>query len=224
MDVPSALVWRQRTDLSEAVIDASSSAICVLDQAGHIVRWNRAAAALSGISAKGILGKTFEETLLIPEDIDKWRLEFSRMTVDSAPRHFEIRWKTQDGPALSLIFSCSVTRDPANDTAYAVCTMVDSLSQKFMKDRTAELHALSRVLHDTISQDLVALSFHVGNLHETADSELRRTETASALDLIDRCCRHIRVLSYMLAPLCPPKPLSRHLSNSSRATCVKRRD
>ena len=69
-----------------------------------------------------------------------------------------------------------------------------------MKDRTVELHLLSGVLHDTISQDLVALSFHIGGLQTMASGLSRETETASALDLIDRCCRDIRVLSYMLAP------------------------
>jgi PAS domain S-box-containing protein len=205
MDVPPRRSGGKETELSEAVIDAAWSPICVLDPAGRIVRWNRAAAALTGLPAHGILGKSFEKTLLFPEDLGKWQVEFARILADSTPRHFEIRWRTRDGPALSLTCSCSVIRDlsdprSADDAGYAVCTVIDSLSREFMQDRTAELHALSRVLHDTISQDLVALSFKVGNLRATADSPVRQTETTSAVDLIDRCCRHIRVLSYMLAP------------------------
>jgi PAS domain S-box-containing protein len=200
MDFPSARGWRERADLSEAIIDAASSAICALDPAGRIVRWNRAAAALTGLPAQGILGNGFEETLLFPGDSDKWKQELSRISADLTARHFEIRWRTREGSALSLTCSCSMIRDPAGDGGYVVCTVIDSLSRDFMKDRTAELHALSRVLHDTVSQDLVALSFNVGNLQALADGALRQTETASALDMIDRCCRHIRVLSYMLAP------------------------
>jgi PAS domain S-box-containing protein len=196
----SAPVGQERTNLSEAVIDAAASAICVLDPAGRIVRWNRAAAALTGISTERIRGHIFEETLLFPGDIDKWKLEFSRIKADSKPRHFEIRWRTRDGPALSLTCSCSVIRDSVDHAGYVVCTVIDSLSRDFMTDRTAEMHVLSRVLHDTVSQDLVALSFNVGSLQDITNGALRRTETASALELIDRCCRHIRVLSYMLAP------------------------
>src|SRR5579863_5663310 len=200
MQGSSEPVGQERTDLSEAVIDAAASAICVLDPAGRIVRWNRAAAALTGISAQRIRGHIFEETLLFPGDIDKWKLEFSRISTASAPRHFEIRWRAYNGRALSLTCSCSVIRDPGDDAGYVVCTVVDSLSREFITDRTVELHALSRVLHDTISQDLVALSFNVGNLGTTANGPPRQNETAAALDLIDRCCRDIRVLSYMLSP------------------------
>jgi PAS domain S-box-containing protein len=200
MQGSSPPVGQERTDLSEAVIDAAASAICVLDPTGRIVRWNRAAAALTGLPAQGILGTSFDEILLFPGDFEKWALEFSRIKADSKPRHFEIRWRTRDGPALSLTCSCSVIRDPVDDAGYVVCTVIDSLSRDFMTDRTAEMHVLSRVLHDTVSQDLVALSFNVGSLQGVANGAIRRTEMASALELIDRCCRHIRVLSYMLAP------------------------
>jgi PAS domain S-box-containing protein len=196
----SAPVGQERTELSEAVIDAAASVICVLDSASRIVRWNRSAVALTGIPAERIRGHIFEETLLFPGEIEKWRLEFGRITAGSTPRHFEIRWRTRDGSALSLTCSCALIRDPADGAGYVVCTVIDSLSSDYMSDRTAELHVLSRVLHDTISQDLVALSFNVGSLQGMANGALRQTKTASALDLIDRCCRHIRVLSYMLAP------------------------
>jgi PAS domain S-box-containing protein len=200
MQSSSAPVGQERTDLSEAVIDAAASAICVLDREGRIVRWNRAAAALTGTPAAGILGNSFEEILLFPGDVEKWKLEFGRITAESTARHFEIRWRTRDGSALSLTCSCSVIRDPMDGAGYVVCTVIDSLSRDFMTDRTAELQILSQVLHDTISQDLVALSFSVGGLHGMPNGAPRQIETVSALDLIDRCCRHIRVLSYMLAP------------------------
>ena len=65
-----------------------------------------------------------------------------------------------------------------------------------MKERTAELRDISIFIHDTIAQDLVALSFTV---HESGPA---------ALELIDRCCHNIRVLSCMLAsPLLPETPL-----------------
>jgi|SRR5579863_1741532 len=205
MQGSSEPVGQERTDLSEAVIDATAAAICVLDTAGRIVRWNRAAEALTGLSAERIRGHVFEEVLLFPGDFDKWKLEFSRISTASAPRRFEIRWRAHNGRALSLACSCSVVRElgdsgSAKDAGYVVCTVIDSLSRDFMTDRTVELQALSSVLHDTIAQDLVALSFNVGNLGSMADGPLRQTATAAALELIDRCCRDIRVLSYMLAP------------------------
>jgi PAS domain S-box-containing protein len=196
----STPLGQEKPELSDAIIDAVASAICVLDRAGRIVRWNRAASALTGIQAERILGNSFEETVLFPEDIKKWKQEFSRISAASAPRHLEIRWKANNGSAVSLTCSCAVIRDAEEGVRYLICTVIDSLSGDFMKDRTVELHVLSRVLHDTISQDLVALSFYIGNLKSLAIGLRVQTETVSALDLIDRCCRHIRVLSFMLAP------------------------
>jgi hypothetical protein len=105
-----------------------------------------------------------------------------------APRNFEGRWKSFDGSLLSLTCSCSAIRDSAGHVQYSVCTVHDSLSRELMTDRSAELNDISHFLHNTITQDLVALSFNVGELETTA------------LGLIDRCCRDIRVISCMLAP------------------------
>ena len=57
----------------------------------------------------------------------------------------------------------------------------------------AERRDVSRFLHDTISQDLVALSFTISKLQAHMDG-------ADGLNLIDRCCRDIRLISYILAP------------------------
>lgn len=58
-----------------------------------------------------------------------------------------------------------------------------------------ERRAISRHLHGALTQDLVALSLSlsgVGNLQSTALS--------SAMAHVDRCCRGVRALSYVLAP------------------------
>lgn len=75
----------------------------------------------------------------------------------------------------------------------------DAVSAIFA-DRTAELCEISRFLHDTISQDLVALSFTVSHLQTMALDAPARTEVESALRLLDRCCREVRLIGSMLAP------------------------
>lgn len=75
----------------------------------------------------------------------------------------------------------------------------DSVSAIFA-DRTAELCDISRFLHDTISQDLVALSFTLSQLQTMALNASARTEVESALRMLDRCCREVRLIGSMLAP------------------------
>jgi signal transduction histidine kinase len=128
-----------------------------------------------------------------------------RISAGSTPRQFEIHWRTHDDSPLSLTACCSAIRDSAGKVEYIVCTVIDSLSREFITDRTAELRNMSRFLHDTISQDLVALSYNVSYLETVAMDQSGQTHVRSALDLIDRCCRYIRVMSFMLAPPSPPE-------------------
>ncbi len=126
--------------------------------------------------------------LPFPSEIDDWKWEFDRIVKGFAPRQFESRWRSHNGSFLSLTCSCSAIRNSTGDAPYIVCTVTDSLSLKLIKDRAAELREISRFIHNTITQDLVALAFNVSELE------------ATALALVDRCCRDVRVISCMLAP------------------------
>jgi PAS domain S-box-containing protein len=205
MGSSSAPSGHERTDLSEVVLEALGTAVCVIDSEGRVARWNQAATALTGISADRIRGNVFLETLPLPSDIDDWKREFDRISALSAPGRFESRWRIHDGLILSLAFSCSVVRDRAGNVQYLVCTFIESLSREFITDRIEELRYMSRFLHDTISQDLVALSYEVSYLENVALGQPAQTRIGSALGLIDRCCRYARILSVMLAPPSPPE-------------------
>ena len=178
-------------DLPESAFDAAGAAVCVFDPEGRVVRWTLGAAALTGISSDEIEGHIFEPIPLFPDDMDRWKSEFDRIGVGSGPRHFETRWRIHDGSA--------------DNARYIVCTVMDSLSRELMAGRTTEFRDLARFLHDTISQDLVALSYNVSSLETTAMDQPARTHTRAAVDLVDRCCRFIRTMSFMLAPPSPPE-------------------
>jgi PAS domain S-box-containing protein len=188
------------TDLPEAILNAVGLAIFTLDLEGHVVHWNQAAAAMTGISVNGIRGHAFHEAVLVPGEIEHWKRELDRISAGLASRYFESWWKSHDGSPLTVTCSCAAIHDTAGKIQYIVCTIIDSLSRELMTDRAIELRDISRFLHDTISQDLVALSFNVSKLETPPLDVQMRSKADSALELIDRCCRDIRVISYMLAP------------------------
>jgi PAS domain S-box-containing protein len=198
-------VGNPEADLSEAVIDAVDSVILTVDLDGRVVRWNQAAAALTGISSDRIHGQKFQQILLFPDEIDKWDGEFSRISAGNRPTHFETHWKRYDGTPLPLTASCAPVRDDAGNIRHFVCTVTDSNSSEFITDQTAELRNMARFLHDTISQDLIALSYNVSYLETAAIDQSAQAHSRAAADLIDRCCRYIRVMSFMLAPPSPPE-------------------
>jgi PAS domain S-box-containing protein len=192
-------------------LDAAAVAICVVDPDSRIVRWNQAAASLTGISADRIKGHIVQSILLFPDDVDRWKCEFGRICAGLDPRRFETRWKIHDGSPLSLVVSCAAIRNSAGNVRYIVCTVIDSLSRidnlsgALMTDAIAESRDMAGFLHDTISQDLVALSYNLSYLETLAVNQPARSHAGSALDLVDRCCRFIRAMSFMLAPPSPPE-------------------
>jgi PAS domain S-box-containing protein len=191
---------QEGNDLSGAILDVAGTVLFAIDMEGRVIRWNQAAAALTGLPAERIEGSIFHKTLIFPDDIDRWKREFERIAAGSPPRHFEIRWKIHSGSVHSVTCSCAAIRDSEGNVEYIVCAVIDNLSCELMTDRTAELRDISRFLHDTISQDLVALSFNVSKLEFMALDLMGQTAADSAMKLVDRCCRDIRLISYMLEP------------------------
>lgn len=190
---------RGKTDLSETMIDASSSILFALDLQGHLLRWNRAAASLTGISEDELRGRLFHETSLFVDNGRHWKREFDRICAARVPGFFESRWRVHDSSLVPVACSCMPVSDASGAVEYIVCTGTRSLSYDFAADRAAEMRGISRYLHDTVSQELVAAAFSVSSLGPAVSSEPLRTDFDSAVCAIDRCCRDVRVLSSVLA-------------------------
>ncbi len=189
----------ETTDLAEAMIDAAGAAIVAVDATGLVVRWNRAAAALTGVSAAEIRGRMFSEIVVRPEHRERWKLEFDGILAGQNARLFEILWKTNEGSFAPVTCSCSPVQDREGGVRYVVCTAKHSISQAVISERLAEFHDISRYVHDTITQDLVALSFQLSMLEEAATEFPFREEVKDSVRLVERCCRHMRVIGSLLA-------------------------
>jgi signal transduction histidine kinase len=70
------------------------------------------------------------------------------------------------------------------------------LFARFIEAREAERHEIARFIHDTVAQNLVALAFSLEHWQRDPGAH----DSGLALDLVQRCCRDIRLLGYMLAP------------------------
>lgn len=168
----------------EGILDAIPSPVFVLDAEGRVVHWNRSIAVLTGVSREDIIGRIFAHRLLFAENVPDWEREFGRIVESASPVRAKYRLKLGGDRSMELTSSISVIPD-------AGCVVFTIIADH--EEIAAERRDVSRFLHDTISQDLVALSFTISKLQSQMDG-------ADGLDLIDRCCRDIRLISYILAP------------------------
>ena len=68
-----------------------------------------------------------------------------------------------------------------------------------LNERISEQREVSRFLHDTLAQDLVALSFTLSRLESLGLSGAAVDEVHSAIALIDGCCSQFRIVDAILA-------------------------
>jgi PAS domain S-box-containing protein len=168
----------------EGILDAIPSPVFVLNPEGRVLQWNRAIELLTGVSKAEAVGSVFANQFLFPENIEEWERDFRGILDGKSPTRTRYRWRLGADRSLVLNSSNSVVRGGG----CIVSTIIGD------PDEVAEERKdVSRFLHDTISQDLVALSFTVSKLQSQIGG-------ADALNLIDRCCRDIRLISYTIAP------------------------
>jgi PAS domain S-box-containing protein len=192
-------------DLSSTIVDVADAVIVVLDRDGRIVRWNRAAAALTGLTVNETIGRVFSDVLLLPTDVERWKRDVEQTLKGSPPVRAQYRWKASDGSSRPVSCSKAVLRNPGGEAEYWVVTAVETQggisARAILDERAAERRDLSRFLHDTIAQELVVLSFMISKLQAAALDAPAADETRAALDLANDCCRSVRVVNFMLSPV-----------------------
>jgi PAS domain S-box-containing protein len=199
----------ERTDLSQAILNGVSAAVWVLDTQSRVVDWNDAVSHLTGISLRQ--GQIFHERVLFPDDVERWRREFNGLIAGTSPHVFEFRWKVADGSAPQVACSCAVVRDAEGNPLYVVGTVINSGSdgaahsraiqtREIQRERSAELLDISQFIHNTVAQDLVVLSFHIDGVGKMFSYQPPGAPLTQLFTLVDRICRHIRVVSCVLAP------------------------
>lgn len=199
-------------DFTSAVLDSAEAIILVIDPLGRIVRFNREAEALTGYTEPEVVGRFYWDLFIRDEDLTGIRDHFSVLIAGHLPSHRENFWKMRDGSLREIAWSNTALKDDAGEIVYIVSTGVDisatrraelalaSLSETALNQMQGERRKLSRFLHDTVSQDLVALSFSLNRLQREQCSAPALQALDQSLHLLDRCCRDIRQLSYILAP------------------------
>ena len=180
--------------LAQEVLDRLVDGVAVLDDAGNITRWNRAAAQLTGLLAGEVLGRPFPWTTGTRAEPAEHRLRDdvwmetvltplpetggSMVVMRDVSRHMAL----QETKSLFLAMVTHELRTPLTVIAGYARRLYDRSDRMSTEQRAASIDAILRkstVLERTINQLMAGSLAEMGRL----DVELRPTDIAPLLEV-----------------------------------------
>jgi diguanylate cyclase (GGDEF)-like protein/PAS domain S-box-containing protein len=122
--------------------------VVVLDPAGRIVRFNRAAGHLTGFSLPDAVGKPFWEAFIAPQDSETVREIVAMQPSEASGNQHEHSWLTRHGAHPHLAWSTTPLRDRSGELRYSVITAIDITQRKALEEQ---------LVHDAFHDSLTGL-------------------------------------------------------------------
>ena len=129
---------RKEHEFISAIMDTSGALIVVLDNNGHIVRFNHACEKLTGYSQEEVNGKPIWDMLLVPEEVDPVKAVFTGLLAQQFPSEHENAWVTKDGYRRFVAWTNTVLANSHGAVEYVIGTGID-VTERRQAEQT--LHA-----------------------------------------------------------------------------------
>jgi|GEM_PF-3874221 len=165
---------RTEVDFAEAIMDTIETLVVVLDRAGRIVRFNRAAERVSGYQESELAGQPIWDSPLLGEEAgSRSRAAYARRVEGDPPeslRRFEGRWRTRDGGVRVISWSNTSLLDADGRVEFGVATGIDITD---LREADQRLHACLDVMPGSIFI-LEAIRGHDGEITDFQTRYLNR--------------------------------------------------
>jgi PAS domain S-box-containing protein len=166
---------REERDFNAAVLETAGALVVVLDAQGRITRFNRACERLTGYSAPDVLGRTFWEFLIPPDERAEVRETWQAIHAGNVPSRNEHHWLTRDGTRRLIDWSNTTLTTGAGQVGHVVAIGIDiterKQAQESLRDANENLRAQAERLR-TFNDMLQAKQQEV----EAANEDLRVQE------------------------------------------------
>ena len=190
---------RESEERFRSIFEKSSDAICLIDSEGRYLMVNEAMCELTGVSRKELVNKHYS-TFMDKETHELMEQHWlQRKRGEPAPDRYEFKLIRADGdirivdnvptgihfqdePPLTLAILRDVTERRRMEDA------LESMRSKLLNLQESERSKISRVLHDTIGQNIGILDFNLATIVEILDE----TSLESISGLIDNMRNVIR--------------------------------
>lgn len=132
-------------DLDALVLDGVDCLVMVLDEQASIIRFNRACQRATGFSAADVMGQSFTQELVAPEDGATVMDVHAHLLSGGHAQHLESGVRTANGGCKRVAWCMAGLADDAGNVTHVVCTGTD-VTQACTGD-----DALQRALEDVCS-------------------------------------------------------------------------
>ena len=130
---------REERNFASAVLDTVGALVVVLDRAGKIVRFNRACEQTTQYEAAEVLGKTFADLFVPPEEAEAVMAAFSLLTAGQFPIQHENDWIARNGARRRISWSNTCLVDEKGKVQFVIGTGVDITERKRAEEQLREL-------------------------------------------------------------------------------------
>lgn len=199
---------QEERNVVSAILHTVGALVVVLDPEGRIIRFNRACEQTSGYSFAEVSGQKIWDIFMVPEEVDRFKLDFRQLCTDQLPSDYEGYLVKRDGGRRLIAWSSTVL--PGNDGAptYIIATGIDITERKHLEKTILEVSGreqrrIGQDLHDGLGQHLTGIAF-MSKVQEQKLMEKSMPEAGDAakiVTLVNEAIHKTRELARGLLPV-----------------------
>ncbi|MDQ4099436.1 MAG: PAS domain S-box protein, partial [Chloroflexota bacterium] len=129
---------KRERDFSSTVLDTVGALVAVLDRQGRIVRFNRACEQLTGYAADEVVGQTYWELFLVPEEMDEVREMMADVAAGHFPHAHENIWVMRDGTHRLIAWNNTAILDEGGEPTFLIKTGIDITERRRAEEARRE--------------------------------------------------------------------------------------
>lgn len=192
------------------LFETSMDAIFMADREGRVLEANPATLALFGVSQDDLPGLRIGD---LHAGGSAAHAFLRTIVARGAVQDYEVTMRRRDGTPMDCIVTARARRDAAGRVVRYEGIIRDVTAQRAaergLRDLSAHLlrvqdeerRRLARELHDSTGQDLAALAMNLAVARQDGAAGPRGQKAlADSQEIVDRCARGLRTLSYLLHP------------------------
>lgn len=199
---------QQERNFVSGILDTVGAVVTVLDQAGHIVRVNRAFEVTTGYKSEEVRGRLITDFLAFSEEVARAISVMAQLRDGSPAIECKSHWVTRDGGTRLIAWSSMSLPATDQQPLCFIATGIDITEREHLERALLDVSAreqrrIGQDLHDGLGQHLTGVAF----MAKVLEKKLAETDPAAAGDagklvrLVNESIHKTRELARGLLPV-----------------------